>query len=75
MIEYLDMLCNKVSPDIVPLLAGGDPFIDAVEYALMAFLRDGAVSHVLGRAPYAFEKFNRACALFDGLFCKLFRKY
>ena len=64
------MLCGKVSPDVIPLVAGGDHFIDGVERALLAFLRDGAVSHVLGHAPFAFDKFNRACALFDGLFCK-----
>ena len=68
MVEYLDMLCERVSPDVIPLVAGGDQFIDALERSLLVFLRDGAVSHVLGYAPFAFEKFNRVCALFDGLF-------
>ena len=62
------MLCEKVSPDIIPLVAGGDLFIDALERCLLVFIRDGAVSHVLGHSPFAFEKFNRAYALLDGLF-------
>ena len=65
------MLCQRVSPDVVPLIAGGDQFIDALERSLLYFLRDGAVDHILGHSPFGFEKFNRACILFENLFSKL----
>ena len=42
-------------------------FADSLEMALLYFLREGAVSHILGRAPFAFQTFTRACALLDGL--------
>ena len=70
MIEMFDHLCRQISPDVIPLVAGGDSLIDAVEKALLYFIRDGALSHVLGHAPFAFAKFNRACVLLEGLFRK-----
>ena len=64
------MLVSKVSPDITPLLSGADMFLDSLEKALLEFLRHGALSHVLGVAPFAFVYFSRAVTLIEGLLCK-----
>ena len=64
------MLVAKVSPDITPLLSGSDLFLDSLEKAFLEFLRNGAMNHVLGTAPFAFNHFTRAITLIEGLLCK-----
>ena len=71
LIENLDLICSSTSQDIVPLLAQGDSFLDALEHALLAFLRHGCVTHILGLEPFAFVQFNRAIVLLNGLLSKL----
>ena len=70
LIEYLDMMISKVSPDITPLLSGSDLFLDSLEKAFLEFIRIGAMNHVLGTAPFAFTHFTRAITLIEGLLCK-----
>ena len=70
MVEYLDMLVAKVSPDITPIISGSDAFLDSLERAMLEFIRHGAINHVLGVAPYGFEYFTRAVTLLEGLLCK-----
>ena len=68
LISYLDQLVTMTTPDIVPLLS--DPFISSFEKAALYFLRFGAMTHLLGTAPYSFSSFNRAIALMEVLFGK-----
>jgi len=64
------MLVAKVSPDITPLLSGSDLFLDSLEKAFLEFIRNGAMNHVLGVAPFAFNHFSRAMTLIESLLCK-----
>ena len=64
------MLVAKVSPDITPLLSGSDMFLDSLEKAFLEFIRNGAMNHVLGVAPFAFTHFSRAVTLIESLLCK-----
>ena len=67
MIENLDLICSSTSQDIVPLLSQGDSFLDSLERAMLAFLRHGCMTHILGLEPFGFVQFNRAVVLLNGL--------
>ena len=70
LIAYLDSICEFIFPDVVPVLFVGDSFFDAIEKALLHFLRDGVLLHVLGLEPYLFRHQNRAISLLSNLIRK-----